>query len=117
EPLGPEHAQPQPQLQDAQHWGDVYPCPHCGGAVRRDFQECPNCGERSVAPARGTGQPGVQPFTSKRKDETEEEAEVEKKEKDEGASVLDALESSREGESSQHRADVSTPPGTTVPPA
>lgn len=49
------------QKQDRQHWGDVYPCPNCGHAVRSDFQECPGCGERSVAPAAGVGPAGDQP--------------------------------------------------------
>jgi predicted RNA-binding Zn-ribbon protein involved in translation (DUF1610 family) len=49
------------QQEDKQHWGDVYPCPSCGHAVRRDFQECPGCGEHSIPPAPGVGQPGDQP--------------------------------------------------------
>jgi predicted RNA-binding Zn-ribbon protein involved in translation (DUF1610 family) len=49
------------QKQDRQNWGDVYPCPNCGHAVRRDFQECPACGEHSVAPAVGVGPAGDQP--------------------------------------------------------
>ena len=49
------------QQEDKQHWGDVYPCPNCGHAVRRDFQECPGCGEHSVAPSAGIGPAGDQP--------------------------------------------------------
>jgi predicted RNA-binding Zn-ribbon protein involved in translation (DUF1610 family) len=49
------------QQEDKQNWGDVYPCPSCGHAVRRDFQECPGCGEHSVAPAQGVGPAGDQP--------------------------------------------------------
>jgi len=49
------------QQEDRQHWGDVYPCPSCGHAVRRDFQECPGCGEHSVPPAPGVGPAGNQP--------------------------------------------------------
>src|SRR5271169_5920801 len=104
-PVFPQVPADEPQIQrppmtgDSNPWGDVYPCPDCGNAVRKDFGECPHCGSRSVPPIGQTQ--GVPAHWGKRKDETEEEAEVEEQEKKEGASVLDALESSRESESSQ----------------
>jgi ribosomal protein L32 len=57
--------------------------------VRHDFQQCPNCGKESVPPAQPGGLPSI--WGGKRKDETEEEAEVEK-DQDPQDSVLDALE-------------------------